>query len=98
MLIYFLRVGCDVNAEDKHGRTPLVAAMSCEDPVKRAKVVRLLLSNKAKVSVEDAEGRTALQLCFPDERDKDDFGTARVLIDNGADVNIQVVVIFCIDN
>ena len=51
-----LDVGSEVDVTDKHGRTPLMYATTCE-------VVQLLLSRGADVSVREAKGMTALHYC-----------------------------------
>eukprot|EP01117_Protostelium_nocturnum_P010683 TRINITY_DN3846_c0_g1_i1.p1 TRINITY_DN3846_c0_g1~~TRINITY_DN3846_c0_g1_i1.p1 ORF type:complete len:119 (-),score=51.98 TRINITY_DN3846_c0_g1_i1:232-588(-) len=52
---YLLSKGADVNAKDKYGITPLLAAVY-ED---KANAVKVLLANKADASVKGPDGQTA---------------------------------------
>ncbi|HZF37718.1 MAG TPA: ankyrin repeat domain-containing protein [Blastocatellia bacterium] len=53
-----LQAGCDVNAADINGRTPLMYAAWYREPI----VVRLLLKGGANVKAKDKDGKTALDL------------------------------------
>ena len=53
-----LQAGCDINAADSNGRTPLMyAARYC-----RPTAVRLLLEHGANAKAKDKSGKTALDL------------------------------------
>ena len=51
-----LNAGCDVNAADNKGRTPLIYAVASE----RSKVVNLLMKRGANISAKDHNGESAL--------------------------------------
>jgi len=53
-----LQAGCDVNAADSNGRTPLMYAARYNEPT----AVRLLLEHGANVKMQDKDGMTALDL------------------------------------
>jgi ankyrin repeat protein len=53
-----LQAGCDVNAADSNGRTPLMYAGSYNRPT----AVRLLLEKGANIKARDKDGKTALDL------------------------------------
>lgn len=53
-----LQAGCDVNAADSNGRTPLMYAARYNEPT----AVRLLLEHGAEVKLQDKSGMTALDL------------------------------------
>jgi len=53
-----LQAGCDVNAADNNGRTPLMYAARYNQPA----AVRLLLEAGANVKAQDKDGMTALDL------------------------------------
>src|SRR5262249_44108447 len=51
-----LDAGCDVNASDNKGRTPLIYAVAFERPA----VIELLLKRGANISAKDHNGESAL--------------------------------------
>jgi eukaryotic-like serine/threonine-protein kinase len=53
-----LQAGCDINAADSNGRTPLMYALRYQQPA----AIRLLLERGANVNVRDKDGVTALDL------------------------------------
>ena len=53
-----LQAGCDINAADSNGRTPLMYAVRYQQPA----AVRLLLERGANVNARDKGGMTALDL------------------------------------
>jgi serine/threonine protein kinase len=53
-----LQAGCDINAEDSNGRTPLMYAARYNQTT----AVRLLLENGANIKARDKSGMTALDL------------------------------------
>ena len=53
-----LQAGCDVNAADSNGRTPLMYAAR----YRRGATVRLLLERGANIKARDKDGMTALNL------------------------------------
>jgi serine/threonine protein kinase/ankyrin repeat protein len=63
-----LQAGCDVNAADSNGRTPLMYAAR----YRRASAVRLLLKAGADISAKDKDGKTALDLAKQ-------FGTKEII-------------------
>jgi ankyrin repeat protein len=52
------QAGCDVNAVDSNGRTPLMYAARYNQPT----AVRLLLERGADIKARDKDGKTALGL------------------------------------
>ena len=53
-----LQAGCDVNAADSNGRTPLMYAAHYRQPT----AVRLLLEGGADIKTRDKSGMTALDV------------------------------------
>jgi ankyrin repeat protein len=53
-----LQAGCDINAADSNGRTPLMYAVRYQRPT----AVRLLLERGANEKLKDKSGLTALDL------------------------------------
>jgi serine/threonine protein kinase/ankyrin repeat protein len=63
-----LKAGCDINAADSNGRTPLMYAVRYS----RTAAVRLLLENGANIRAQDKSGMTALDLAKQlDNRESD---------------------------
>jgi len=58
-----LRAGCDVNAADINGKTPLMYALRYNRPT----AVRLLLLNGADIKARDKQGVTALEMAKQSE-------------------------------
>ena len=77
-----LDAGADVNAASQIGRTPLIVAASANGS---AEAVRLLLAKGAKVNVADDVGITPIAAAAI----VDDGDVVKLLLDNGADVNLQ---------
>lgn len=79
--------GADVNAHNRGGETPLIAAtQTATDPA----LIKLLLDHGADVSARGPEGRTSLfEILFNHQwfNDSDTFPAAKLLIDAGVDVN-----------
>jgi len=76
-----LSTGADIDAKDNEGSTPLMYAVKRDNPF----VARLLLKNKANVSVVNYYGETALHLacsCGPGE-------SVELLLRHGADLKAQ---------
>ena len=77
-----LDAGADVNAASQIGRTPLIVAASANGS---AEAVQLLLAKGAKVNVADDVGITPIAAAAI----VDDGDVVKLLLDNGADVNLQ---------
>lgn len=79
--------GADVNAGNRGGETPLIAAtQTATDPA----LIKLLLDHGADVSARGPEGRTSLSEILLNHQwfnDSDTFPAAKLLIDTGVDVN-----------
>lgn len=73
-----LSMNVDVNCLYKYSRTPLYFARSAD-------MVKLLLSQKAKINISDAEGMRPLHTIVMEA----DFSAVRVLLDAKADVNVS---------
>lgn len=52
-----IRVGCDIDAQDEHGNTPLMIAVGLQSP---HFVAEKLLEHRAKVSIKNDDGATAV--------------------------------------
>ncbi|CAI4231972.1 unnamed protein product [Auanema sp. JU1783] len=78
----FLQAGCDINAKMTNGITPLhVAAMHCS-----VEAIDLLINLGAKIDMKDENGITPLMLA---SKDPESTAAARILLDNGAEVNTR---------
>jgi ankyrin repeat protein len=58
------KVGCDVNAKNIDGQTPLMAAAQYG----RMEIVRFLVDNGANIKATDAYGQTAIDIASKQER------------------------------
>lgn len=74
----FLEHGAEVNAVDYHGKTALM------DAVRHSAVCKLLLEYKADLAAKDGVGQTPLVYAM-----QENAKTAELLIDAGADVNVE---------
>ncbi len=72
--------GADVNAPNKHGKTPLMLAAGNG----RVDTVKLLLSRNAIISARDIDGMTALMMASS----SGEAAVAEVLVAHGADINV----------
>ena len=61
-----LNAGCDVNATDNNGRTPLIYAVASE----RSAIVELLLKRGANIKAQDLNGESALDWAIKSGNDK----------------------------
>lgn len=78
LIQYLLDSGCDPNARDKEGVSPLHLAMGEE------KAVEVLLAGKADPDAKDDSGRTPLHYAARDNRS----GAAQALLQHGAKVDM----------
>ena len=76
---HFLAQGAPINVIDEYGYTPLIHATV----LKKAELVKLLLTHHADPNLTDITGSTALHWAV----DNNDFEIAQILIQAGADVN-----------
>ncbi|MGI4789263.1 MAG: ankyrin repeat domain-containing protein [Janthinobacterium lividum] len=86
-VLKLIQSGADVNVVDKFGTTPLERAVrnAYENEDAAAKIVSLLLDNKANINAQNNEGVTALM-----QTAIYNYVTiARMLIERGADVNLR---------
>jgi uncharacterized membrane protein len=75
--------GANVNARDKHGRTPLmIAAVGTQNP----EVITILVKNGADVNARDEAGLTPLMFAA---RNNSNLEVITALIKNGADMNAR---------
>jgi ankyrin repeat protein len=80
----FIDAGCDVNARNNEGKTPLHIALNCED--NRIEMVKLLVENGADVNARDNEEETPLHIeHYGDPRDD----IVEYLVSKGADINAK---------
>ncbi|MBN2478064.1 ankyrin repeat domain-containing protein [Candidatus Micrarchaeota archaeon] len=75
-----LEKGADVDFQDKSGWTALMYAV-----FEYEEIAELLVLNKANINLKNEDGRTALMFaCWQGH-----LNTAKFLIENGAEVNVQ---------
>jgi ankyrin repeat protein len=86
-VLELIQNSADVNVAEKWGSTPLeiAARYAYENEDAAAKIVALLLENKANINAQNDKGETALMKAAIYN-----YGAiARILIENGADVNLR---------
>ncbi|CAD0047666.1 unnamed protein product [Aureobasidium pullulans] len=76
--------GCDVNARDDHGCTPLHAYLGLKEG--KENIVRLFFSRGADIDVQDNDGDTVLNCLAEYQQPSEPI--LRLLLKNGADVNL----------
>ena len=84
MVKFLIEHGANVNHQDYHGNTPLIAATKEKFSIckLRAKeVVRLLAENGANVTLQNLEKNTALHFAKAED-------LAQILLENGAKTNV----------
>jgi len=81
----FIHNCADVNAKDKYGYTPLMAALWCKN---NKDIIQLLLDNGARVNAIDNHNDTPLILALIKKIDKD---IIQLLLDNGADDALETL-------
>ncbi|THZ22360.1 ankyrin [Aureobasidium pullulans] len=79
-----LEEGCDVNARDDHGCTPLHAYLSLNEG--KENIVQLFFSQGADIDVQDNDGDTVLN-CLTEFKQPSEL-ILRLLLKNGADLNL----------
>lgn len=97
---YLIEAGCDVNARNNQQDVPLHSIMTFSEGniEERVPVVKLLVQAGANMDLKNSFGDDALNLCISGDSHCDwdsifdDLVTAKVLLDAGADVNIQVII------
>ncbi|KAL8836249.1 MAG: hypothetical protein Q9170_002993 [Blastenia crenularia] len=77
-----IEAGCDVNARDSEGKTPLFWWSNYRDPMKSA-FLKILLDHGADVTAEDGLGNTVLHNLDYDTKEED----IRTLIKAGSNIN-----------
>jgi len=91
-----LKYGVDVNAKDRHGKTPLhlllthqirLSAYCLKEPLKE--FIKTLIENGADVNARDLDDRTPLHLCLRYSERRVDKDIVLTLIKSGADVNAK---------
>ncbi len=80
LIEFLIDMGAKIDLAGGQAKTPLHIAATND----RREVVRALVKRGASLEIRDDYGRTALVLCA---RERGQPGTARILIDAGADVN-----------
>ena len=81
-----LRYQANINVRDRDGRTPLMISIvrSNKD------LAKLLLANGAQIDVQDQDGATALMITMDRlVRSSEREASARLLLESGANVNLQ---------
>jgi len=81
----FIDAGCDVNARNNQGQTPLHVALICEFD-NRIEMVKLLVENGADVNARDNEEETPLHIEHYGDPHTD---IVEYLISKGADINAK---------
>jgi serine/threonine-protein phosphatase 6 regulatory ankyrin repeat subunit A/serine/threonine-protein phosphatase 6 regulatory ankyrin repeat subunit B len=79
----FIHNCADVNAKDKYGYTPLMAALWSKN---NKNIIKLLLNNGADVNANDKDGNTPLIFALHYKNNK---YIIQLLLDNGALVNAK---------
>ncbi|THY57785.1 ankyrin [Aureobasidium pullulans] len=79
-----LEEGCDVNARNDHGCTPLHAYLSLNEG--KENIVQLFFSQGADIDVQDNDGDTVLN-CLTEFKQPSEL-ILRLLLKNGADLNL----------
>ena len=82
---YLLKAGADIQAENKHGKTPLMTAVFSQN----MELIKTLLKAGAPVDQKAKDGNTALvgMIGMGQEREKEKIAIMKMLLDAGANIN-----------